>query len=70
MGFPHPIHPRETPVLSRHFGEAEARSYAGWVKRGGYRALEKALGMTREQAVAKVVHAEPFQRCAIGPADS
>ena len=44
MGFPHPIHPKETPVLSRHFGEAEARSYDGWVKRGGYRALEKALG--------------------------
>ena len=49
MGFPHPIHPKENPVLSRHFGEAEARSYAGWVKRGGYHALEKALGMTREQ---------------------
>ena len=35
MGYPHPTHPRENQVLSRHFGEAEARSYAGWVKRGG-----------------------------------
>ncbi|MGA2383411.1 MAG: NADH-quinone oxidoreductase subunit NuoF [Gemmatimonadales bacterium] len=54
MGFPHPIHPKETPVLSRHFGEAEARSYDGWVKRGGYRALEKALGQTRDQVIEEV----------------
>ena len=54
MGFPHPIHPKENPVLSRHFGEADARTYAGWVQRGGYRALEKALGMTREQVIEEV----------------
>jgi NADH-quinone oxidoreductase subunit F len=54
MGFPHPKHPRENPVLSRHFGEAEARRYDGWVKRGGYRALEKALGMTRDQVIEEV----------------
>jgi NADH-quinone oxidoreductase subunit F len=46
MGFPHPIHQRETPVLSKHFGEGEARGLEGWKKRGGYKALEKALGMS------------------------
>jgi len=45
MGYPHPIHPKETPVLSKHFGEIAARSYAGWVERGGYVALKKAIGM-------------------------
>jgi len=45
MGFPHPSHPRETPLLTRHFGEEEARTLAGWKKRGGYQALEKALGL-------------------------
>jgi NADH-quinone oxidoreductase subunit F len=45
MGFPHPSHARETPVLSKHFGEEEARTLDGWKKRGGYQALEKALGM-------------------------
>lgn len=45
MGYPHKPHPRETQVLSKHFGEAEARSLEGWKQRGGYRALEQALGM-------------------------
>ena len=54
MGYPHPPHPKETPVLSRHFGEADARGYDGWVKRGGYAALEKALGMPREQVIEEV----------------
>jgi NADH-quinone oxidoreductase subunit F len=47
MGFPHPSHARETPVLSKHFGEDEARTLDGWKKRGGYQALEKALGMAQ-----------------------
>ena len=46
MGFPHKPHPRETVVLSQHFGDADARSYDGWVKRGGYQALKKVLGMS------------------------
>ncbi len=46
MGFPHPPHAKETVVLSQHFGDAEARSYKGWVKRGGYAALKQALAMT------------------------
>jgi len=51
MGFPHASHPRETPVLSKHFGDAGARTFDGWVKRGGYEALRKALDMPREQVV-------------------
>jgi len=54
MGYPHPIHPSETPLLSEHFGVAAARSHAGWVERGGYQALRKALGMTPEQIVEEV----------------
>ena len=54
MGYPHASHPKETLVLSKHFGEAEARTFAGWKKRGGYAALEQALGMTREQVTEAV----------------
>src|SRR5438045_1238247 len=45
MGFPHKPHPRETVLLSRYFGEADARTYKGWVKRGGYAALEQARAL-------------------------
>jgi NADH-quinone oxidoreductase subunit F len=45
VGYPHPIHERETPVLSQHFGDPAAISLDGWRKRGGYRALERALSM-------------------------
>ncbi|HEX4573594.1 MAG TPA: NADH-quinone oxidoreductase subunit NuoF [Gemmatimonadales bacterium] len=45
MGFPHKPHPRETLVLSQHFGQAEARSYKGWVKRGGYAMLAQARAL-------------------------
>ena len=45
MGYPHKSHPRETPILSKHFGDADARTLSGWRQRGGYRALEQALGM-------------------------
>jgi len=45
MGFPHQPHPRETPLLSQYFGDAGARSLGGWRERGGYQALERALGM-------------------------
>ena len=54
MGYPHPIHPKETPLLSTHFGDLEARSYAGWVARGGYVALQQALTMTPEAIVDQV----------------
>jgi len=45
MGYPHPSHPRETPVLSKYFGDAGARTLDGWRQRGGYEALQKALAM-------------------------
>ena len=45
MGFPHQPHPKETVVLSQYFGDADARTYAGWTQRGGYAALEQALSM-------------------------
>src|SRR2546427_13258371 len=43
MGYPHKPHPRETVVLSKHFGDPEARTYKGWVRRGGDEALKKTL---------------------------
>jgi NADH-quinone oxidoreductase subunit F len=54
MGFPHPIHPKEEPILSKHFGDAGARSYDGWVSRGGYEGLKKALGMTRDEVIDQI----------------
>ena len=51
MGYPHKPHAREASVLSAHFGNPDARSLAGWKKRGGYAALEKALGMTEAQII-------------------
>src|SRR5256714_1205552 len=45
MGYPHKPHPKETVLLSKHFGEADARTYKGWVKRGGYEMLAQALTM-------------------------
>jgi len=54
MGFPHPSHAKEQPVLSKYFGDGAARTYDGWVKRGGYTALKKVLGMTRDQVVEEI----------------
>ena len=51
MGYPHQPHERETLVLSKHFGEAEARSLDGWKQRGGYKALDQALRMEPAQIV-------------------
>ncbi len=47
MGYPHKPHPKETAVLSRYFGDPDARSYKGWVKRGGYEAWKQAQTMGR-----------------------
>ncbi|MBE0593991.1 MAG: NADH-quinone oxidoreductase subunit NuoF [Gemmatimonadales bacterium] len=54
MGYPHKPHPRESVVLSEHFGDPEARSYDGWMKRGGYQVLEKALGMEPQAVIDEV----------------
>jgi NADH-quinone oxidoreductase subunit F len=54
MGYPHRPHERETTVLSGHFGDPEAATLAGWKKRGGYAALERAFGMSPADIVALV----------------
>ncbi|HEY4101469.1 MAG TPA: NADH-quinone oxidoreductase subunit NuoF [Gemmatimonadales bacterium] len=54
MGYPTPIHPRETAVLSTHFGDPKARTYAGWVERGGYTALKRAVSMLPDEIVNEV----------------
>src|SRR5437773_1797522 len=51
MGHPHKPHAKETLVLSKHFGEADARTYKGWVKRGGYEMLAQALTMEPARAI-------------------
>ena len=45
MGYPQKPHPKETVLLSEYFGDPDARTFKGWVKRGGYDALKKALAM-------------------------
>ena len=54
MGYPHKPHPRETTVLSQYFGDAGATTLDGWRKRGGYVALERALGMSPADIVTIV----------------
>ena len=45
-------HPKETVVLSKYFGDAEARTLDGWMKRGGYEALRE--GARHDAATAIV----------------
>ena len=54
MGYPHTPHARETTVLSKHFGDREAITLDGWKKRGGYKALQTALGMSPADIVGVV----------------
>ncbi len=54
MGYPHASHPRESAVLSKHFGDPAARTLDGWKARGGYQALEKALAMSPADIVTIV----------------
>ena len=51
MGYPNKSHARETPVLSKHFGDPDARTLAGWKQRGGYAALQQGLGMAPAEIV-------------------
>ncbi len=54
MAYPH-AHPRETRILSLHWGEEEARTIDGWIRRGGYKAVEKALrSMSADEVVETV----------------
>jgi NADH-quinone oxidoreductase subunit F len=50
MAYPY-RHEKETRVLSEYFGDPEARTLAGWKKRGGYEALRTALGMAPNEVV-------------------
>ncbi len=54
MGYPHRSHARETPIVSRYFGDARARTLDGWRQRGGYDALDRALD-TDPQALQAIV---------------
>ncbi|HKE89447.1 MAG TPA: NADH-quinone oxidoreductase subunit NuoF [Gemmatimonadales bacterium] len=54
MGYPHKPHSRETVILSKYFGDAEARSFKGWKKRGGYEMLDKALAMDPNAVIEEV----------------
>jgi NADH-quinone oxidoreductase subunit F len=54
MGYPHPSHPKETVVLSKYFGDPGARSYAGWVERGGYQAFRQALATAPDALIATI----------------
>src|SRR6058998_4415738 len=45
MGYPHKPHAKETALLSKHFGDPDARTYKGWAKRGGYEAWQQAQTM-------------------------
>ncbi|MBW3555022.1 MAG: NADH-quinone oxidoreductase subunit NuoF [Gemmatimonadetes bacterium] len=53
MAYPY-THEREIRVLSRGFGDPATRTLDGWRKLGGYEALEKALGMDREELIEEV----------------
>ncbi len=46
MGYPHSHELEVETLLSRHFGDPEARRLEVWTKKGGYEALRKAVGMT------------------------
>ena len=50
MGYPY-SHENEVPILSKYFGDPEARTLNGWKERGGYEALKKALDMSPEDVV-------------------
>lgn len=53
MAYPY-THEKETRILSKHFGEPEARTLEGWRARGGYQTLEKAFGLGRGQVIEEV----------------
>jgi len=53
MAYPYQ-HPREVRVLSKYFGDPEARTVEGWKARGGYVALAKAFEMGTEGVINTV----------------
>jgi NADH-quinone oxidoreductase subunit F len=53
MAYPY-RHESETRVMSEYFGDPDARRLDVWRERGGYGALQKALGMSREAVIEEV----------------
>ena len=53
MAYPY-THQKEVRLLSKHFGEPEARTLEGWTARGGYKALPKAFEMGRDKVIEEV----------------
>ncbi|HEX6939771.1 MAG TPA: NADH-quinone oxidoreductase subunit NuoF [Longimicrobiales bacterium] len=53
MAYPY-RHEKEVRILSEHFGDPAARTLQGWRERGGYQALEKALGMGPDAVIEEV----------------
>lgn len=53
MAYPY-THEKEVRILSKYFGEPEARTVEGWKARGGYQTLQKAFAMGREAIIDEV----------------
>jgi len=53
MAYPY-THEKEVRLLSRHFGEPEARTLEGWKARGGYQTFQKAFERGREAVIEEV----------------
>ncbi len=53
MAYPY-THEKEVRVLSRGWGDPRTRTVEGWKAMGGYTALEKALGMSRQEVIEEV----------------
>lgn len=53
MAYPY-THEKEVRVLSRGWGDPQARTLEGWKALGGYEALAKALKMDREEVIEEV----------------
>ncbi len=56
MAYPY-THEKEVRILSKYFGEPEARTLEGWKARGGYKSLAKALEMGPDQVTEVVKEA-------------
>ncbi len=53
MAYPY-THQKEVRLLSKYFGDPEARTLEGWKARGGYQALPNALEMGPDQVIEEV----------------
>jgi NADH-quinone oxidoreductase subunit F len=53
MAYPYQ-HDKEVRILSKYFGDPEARSLSGWEARGGYKSLKKALEMDPDAVTDEV----------------